>query len=87
MLTIIKGYLEIRHDVGVMYFHSEQERPILELKGLPIPVPEFLKCRVCDTPATQISITDSLYCEDCKEGHEIECPVKPYKIEVLRFSV
>ncbi len=87
MITIHGGHIEIYHDIGVIHFLSDQEKVVLTLKGLPIPIRELPVCRVCGNLATQISITDSLYCEDCKEGHEIEYPVKPYVITVLEYQV
>lgn len=86
MLTIYGGHLEIRHDAGVIHFLSDQEKVVLTLKGLPIPIPELPECHTCGNLATQVSITDTLYCEDCKEGHEIDHPVKPYEITVLEYK-
>ena len=85
MLTVINGTLEVRHDVGIIYFHSDQGSIVLTLKGLPKPIPELFKCRSCDGIATVVSIEDSLYCDECKEGHEIDHLVKSYEIEVLKF--
>ncbi len=81
VLTILEGILEIRHRVGVVYFHCPEGNLVLKLSGLPVPIPDFIRCRVCDKVATVISITDSPYCEECKEGHEIDHSVKPFQLD------
>jgi len=40
MRTKINGELEIDHESGAIYFHTEAGRTILRIKGLPAPISE-----------------------------------------------